>query len=173
MVQCPNNGYSHAIYKTGSLLPSDFFVWVRMNSAIRLAGSPTNGDSNFQIGFFQGISFSDCVIMGIDTDPGTYQVEFAKLQGGVSTTIGLGFDYYTTLMEANPISGFGIQKVGTTYYGWSFADNGSAIYHGSTTWTGSLNNIMIRFSNAGSSGVPNPIVGIDFIRFVTGSTFLP
>lgn len=183
MLQPPQHGAANGLYfMTSGSVPTDMFFLFRASFNTRQNTTPVNNDACIGIALIQSLTgvvdanvVTDVLFAQInEQDGGTVQYEFSKIQGGTPTSITAGFDYFGTVGEIPPYSAMGIQKLGTTYHGWVFSDGGSALYLGSTTWTGSLDAVMIRSINAGAGGTPgNMICGIDFVRFFSSSVYLP
>jgi hypothetical protein len=182
MVQPPGTGASTVFLKKALLLSgSDFFMWSRLASANR-ATSVTAGDglaaiimgdsgtldgNAAQFNNFVGLISTNAVAGNI------MQYAFYKTQGGVVTVQTSGEDMFINRNVAQPYATVGIQKIGTTYHGWGFDAGGNRTWMGSQTWTGSLNYVGVFFVNASNASPGNLVHGVDFLRFRTGSTWLP
>lgn len=178
MLQPNADGTGYGFYRdvTGEFT-GDFFVWFRGSFSSRMSVNPINNDASITFGVMQSVppSITDRVDVSMnEQDPGTIQFTFDKSQGGTSTSI-VGYDYYVSApAQMNPVEALGIHKVGTKYHAWAFTSNGTSQYMGSHTWTGSINYLWFRVNNAGVSTNPgNMILGVDFIRFITGSKWMP
>jgi hypothetical protein len=154
---------------------TNMFIWSRMSFNARSNTTPVNNDTTLTLDLSLATwATNDRVFMNInEQDAGTIQAEFFKAEGGVFTSIGTTEDLYGTAADAQPIEAIGIQKLGTTYHGWAFTAAGSALWLGSTTWTGSVASTSIGMLNAAATSPGNMIVGADFVRFVTSSVWLP
>jgi hypothetical protein len=155
---------------------TNMFVWTRLSFNARSTVTPVNNDSTIalDLGLVTGWTLNDRVaILLNEQDAGTIQCEFFKVEGGTLTSLGTTADLFGTVTDAQPIEAVGIQKLGTTYHGWAFTGAGSALWMGSTVWTGSIGTVTIATINAAATSPGNMIVGADFIRFVTSSVWLP
>jgi hypothetical protein len=158
-------------------LPTNCFVWMRASFNARANTSPANNDSVIAIDLSANPWLStdrlSCALN--EQDAGIIQAEFLKTSGGVLTSIGTTEDLYGTALDAQSLAAVGIQRLGAsnTYHGWAFTTGGSAVWLGSTTFTGSVATTTIGVLNAAATAPGNMIVGADFIRFVSSSVFLP
>ncbi len=182
MVQPPASSTSAIFLKKAIPLGgADFIMWARMSTFNRSTSVTTNdglsaiimGDSGTLDSANPQFANFVATIVSNPASSTVLQYAFYKTQGGVATVTFTGEDHFVTKNVPQPYETVAIQKVGTTYYGWGFDANGAGTYMGSYTWTGSLNYVGFFFLNSSTAAPGNTIGGIDFIRFRTGSTWLP
>lgn len=168
----PESGGSLVLTKDISSLPANYAVWVHGCFNHRTTNA-ANNDYTFGIAL-SGASYDANNRVNIylnESDASAIQLEFSSIVAGAVVT---------NLVSANigptthtPFEGMLVQKIGTTYHGWAITNNGSLLYLGSLTYAPTVATVSIIAGNAASTTPGNMIVGIDFIRFVNGSTFLP
>lgn len=155
--------------------PANFAVWARFSYNHRFSTATSNND--FTIGIVLSADPYDkdnriCVFLN-ESDVGVIQIEFLKAVGGVLTSIGvttnLGINDHT-IFEGVLIQCFGATD---TYHAWAITNNGSMIYLGSTTFATTIETMGFWIADSVTTAPGNMIVGVDFIRFVEGTTFLP
>ncbi len=182
MVQPPATSTSAIFLKKAiPLAGTDFIMWSRMSTFNRSTSVTTNdglaaiimGDSGTLDSTNPQFANFVATIISNPASSTVLQYAFYKTQSGVATVSFTGEDHFVTKNVPQPYETVAIQKVGTTYYGWGFDANGNGTYMGSYTWTGSLNYVGFFFLNSSTAAPGNTIGGIDFIRFRTGSTWLP
>lgn len=178
MMQPPNDAGFYGFYKPLTGIPTNMFMWMRGSFSSRLSTS-TNNDAGLQfiIAADSGGApdFNNRLSLALnETDTAIVQSEFNRILGGALTTVAVGFDYQAGAQQINPTEGIGLQKIGTTYYAWMFGSNGTAVYMGSITFAPTPAWFIIITTNAGPLSAPgNMISGVDFVRFVSSSVFLP
>lgn len=173
MLQPQGDGTILTISKSISSQPADYAVWMHGCYNHRAATEPVNNDYTF------GLALSTepwddnnrIVVFLNESDASVIQVEFLKVTAGVVSSIGTTADLPAG--DHTPFEGVLLQKIGTTYYAWAITNNGSCVYIGTTTFAPTMARAGFFASNAATTNPGNAVQGVDFIRFVDGSTFLP
>jgi len=172
MLQPDSSGTESTLTKDISSLPTDYAVWMHGFFNHRLTAAVNN---DFTFGLTLGLSTWDdnnrVTIFLNESDVGVIQLEFLKKIAGVVTSVGVTANISPT--DHTPFEGVLIQKIGTTFHGWAITNNGSCVHMGSTTAALTIARGGFFASNASSSAPGCAIVGVDFIRFVNGTTYLP
>lgn len=167
MVQPVANNTELAITRTIPGMPTDFAVlmrgcfWHRTTAAI-------NNDFSFALMLSTApYDASNRVIFNInDADAGIIQAEYGRSVGGVFTSVNT-----TANIAANDHTAIDvvlIQKIGTTFHGWCWTNNGGGIYLGSQTFAGTIGTAGFWATNNSVAPPGNMYAGVDFIRFYNG-----
>jgi hypothetical protein len=175
MLQPVANGVELLITKPIPDVPSDFAVWMRGCFNHRAAVEPVNNDFTFGLTLSADpFDESNRITVYInESDAGIIQVSFDKKVAGVGTTIGTTIDLAAN--DQTPFEGVLMQRFGgtNTYHAWAITNGGCCVYLGSTTFSPAVARVGFFAQNAATTAPGNMIVGVDFIRFVEGATFLP
>lgn len=175
MIQAPADAGNKRINKPIAGMPANYFVWMRASFATRLNTAPT--DNDFTLNLILSTSPYDNTnrinISVNETDNGTIYAEMAKTEGGAFTLIADTIDLFGAQADMQAIEAVGMQKIGTTYHGWAFGRNGSAIYMGSSVFAPTVGTVAIEVLNSVTTAPGTMVTGLDFVRFKNGALYLP
>lgn len=158
--------------------PTDCFIWARGSFGYRYSTQPNNDHS---IGLLLGqlvsgtISTTNQVYCLLnESDANTVQSQGGGVTSGADTS-SVSVDVGTQAADqclTQHFEFFGIQKLGTTYHSFVATATGNWFHLRSFVFAGTVDNLAIRIGAVGTTNPGNMILGIDFVRIVTGK-FLP
>lgn len=145
-------------------LPTDCFIYMRTSVSERRA-SMTDGDGELFFRFFDPLLTSH-ILVGDDGFASIRGALFARAAPAVAyANLGLIRNYFG---EAYPIEYIGVQKVGLTWHGWVAPASGNWVWMGSYTHLVPLTEMWLCFNNQTSATPGNMILGVDFVRVISG-----
>lgn len=155
--------------------PSECFLWARMSFNCRF-GAQVDDDHSLGLGLAQASSgvpdFDNWAFVFLnDSQTNTVQCQGGVVNGGTpsaTATGDVGTQTVGVFSRAQSAKYVGIQKLGTTYRSWMGNDNGYWLHVNSVTWAGSPTLLVLRFINASTSSPGNMIMGVDFVRMISG-----
>lgn len=167
MIQPPNG----TTFRVGRevTVSTNFAIMAKFSYNFRSSQAPINND--FSVGLSLSMSGFDAnnridVTLN-ESDAGVKQCEFAKIDGGASTSIATTADVPEG--EVSPFAAVLLQKRGTTYDAWVITEAGHQAWLGTTTMTAAMGHVSISCSCADSTNNPgNLMLGCDWMRFREG-----
>jgi hypothetical protein len=156
-------------------IPTNFFMWARF-STIQRYNSVANDDPLmvFLLAASSGGSRdgNNCVCLNVNTESSQVNFQSYRIEGGsvYDLTSTASFYNFGSVFEY-----IGIQKLSSAFHMWAFSSGGQSLYIGNVpAYTGpSLDRAGVLVVNSTTNTPGNIITGVDFIRFVESSTFLP
>lgn len=156
-------GNNRGIVQTVSL-PSECFIYLRgcINTR-RSAAFDNDGEIALRLSTSDGTSHVLCMMDSFGSVSGAL---FAR------QTPALGY-FNISLMrnwlgKAYPLEYLGIQKINDTYHGWIAPCSGHWVWMGTFTHSVALTDLRINVGNSQTTAPGNLVVGIDFIRVISG-----
>lgn len=164
-VQAPANSTVYTLTQPYTV-PTDAWFAAKLTGTHR--GAAINNDSTVLLyiaaddGGGKPNMADSYIYVGIELDAGTYQIDFTRRTGGVTTTIGTTADQ--DVGEGQVWEYVMIQKVGTTYYAWAMTGQGQTYYLGTTTHASTMAHVGFWFTNVTVSTPAPSLVRIGFFR---------
>jgi hypothetical protein len=110
-------------------------------------------------------------VLVYETDAGAAQAEYTVSEGGATSHTFVTTDVD---LQGQALCYAAIHKIGSVLHGWAGTADGHWIYMGNETYTGAALDRVYIYGNCNSGLSPgNPMLGVNFIRFVETATFLP
>jgi hypothetical protein len=149
---------------------TNMFIWTRLGRNVK----PTGGASgeNQMLCLLQDVAgkpdFDNGVFIGYRSGAGTAVQVLKRVAGAITVTAALGTDPSAGDERAH----FGLQKIGTNYYGHALSDNGADISWAATAFTGTIAWVGY-YIRANSTAPGANLFRFDYLRRVDSAQGLP
>lgn len=153
-----------------------FFAYARFSYNVRYASTANSDAAAFIQISSNPYDTNNRVYVKLGPDgTNTVVARFYRVQGGAGTLIGSTRNMFAGTSGLQSIETVGIQYIPSSnrFDGWAFGASGSGLWLGTTTLSIVPSTVSLEFGANAATGPGTMLSGVDFIRFVSGSTFLP